>query len=209
MRHAISSYATNTPWARWAPPTGDKEQNLIDMDGAGTSASTPQVAAACALYLGYYATDGDKPLQELRSWERTEIVRTALFKSADAKPGHVKEFGNGFLRANDMLSHQPAGMAVAMTEPDSVCFPFMEAHLGLDSCKGVDKMRALEAAQLFASRSVYEEKFEDWDATPATRPQSNDDRVVAMRRLLMIDGSMSSMLENFLMEAITSRRLTV
>jgi hypothetical protein len=45
MDKAVASFAPNTAWMRY--PTS----NEYDMNGGGTSAPTPQVAAACALWL--------------------------------------------------------------------------------------------------------------------------------------------------------------
>ena len=42
MNTALAAYTPNTPWARLG------RANIVDMDGAGTSSATPQVAAACA-----------------------------------------------------------------------------------------------------------------------------------------------------------------
>jgi len=45
MRTAIAAYTPNVPWARFGEPT------VVDFDGNGTSAATPQVAAAAALWI--------------------------------------------------------------------------------------------------------------------------------------------------------------
>ena len=48
MDTALAAYTPNMPWAEINCPT------IVDMDGAGTSAATPQVAAAAALWLQKY-----------------------------------------------------------------------------------------------------------------------------------------------------------
>ena len=45
MDTALGAYTPNVPWAQI-----DCEK-IVDMDGAGTSAATPQIAAAAALWL--------------------------------------------------------------------------------------------------------------------------------------------------------------
>jgi hypothetical protein len=50
MDHAISAYTPNTAWAHWEGTDVQPKHVKIDVDGGGTSASTPQVAGAAALY---------------------------------------------------------------------------------------------------------------------------------------------------------------
>jgi subtilisin family serine protease len=45
MQTAVAAYTPNVPWARYGEPT------IVDFDGAGTSAATPQVAASAALWI--------------------------------------------------------------------------------------------------------------------------------------------------------------
>jgi hypothetical protein len=49
MDTALAAYTPNMPWAEINCPT------IVDMDGAGTSAATPQIAAAAALWLQKYS----------------------------------------------------------------------------------------------------------------------------------------------------------
>src|SRR5262249_35192343 len=89
MTEALAGWAPNPPWARFGCP------NIVDMDGAGTSSSTPQIAAAAALWREKYKA------QLPRDWRRVEAVRNALFQSArKADAGH---FGNGILQARAAL----------------------------------------------------------------------------------------------------------
>jgi hypothetical protein len=73
METAIGAYTPNVPWAKI---TCGK---VVDMDGAGTSAATPQVAAAAALWL---AEHWDTLQRYSQPWMRIEAVRSALFRAA-------------------------------------------------------------------------------------------------------------------------------
>lgn len=76
MATAIAAYTPNVPWAMAGC------ENRIDFNGGGTSAATPQIAAAAALWIA-------KNKHELSTypegWMRVEAVRKALFDSAERK----------------------------------------------------------------------------------------------------------------------------
>jgi hypothetical protein len=76
------------------------------MDGAGTSAATPQVAAAAALWLQAHRED-PALAGKWRSWEKVEAVYGALLDSAEKKTPEggdtFKYFGNGLLKARRAL----------------------------------------------------------------------------------------------------------
>ena len=71
MATAIAAYTPNIPWARLGV------SDWLDLDGGGTSAATPQVAAAAALWL--HKNGGNYPA---RDWQRAEAARRALFDTA-------------------------------------------------------------------------------------------------------------------------------
>jgi len=176
MLHAVAAWAPNTPWAHWAAP--GQSQNYIDLDGGGTSAATPQVAAACALYCAKY----EHSLGQFQTpWQKTESVRQAVLHSArppDNNP-FTLEFGRGLLKANDMLciappSPAPSTAANPLTQvrPDSVDFPLLQALLGITADRSESKALILETAQLIASSKELEDllnrfQLEDWDAQDA------------------------------------------
>ena len=75
------------------------------MDGDGTSMATPQIAAACALWLQKHGSS--LPENGLR----VEACRTALFESADKRP-YFREFvGNGLLNVPKLLGTAPRSAA--------------------------------------------------------------------------------------------------
>jgi subtilisin family serine protease len=94
MKAAIAAYTPNIPWARFMCGT------VIRLNGEGTSAATPQVAAAAALWFEKYKNELP------RNWQRVEAVRNALFSSAKMK-NDKKHFGNGVLQALAALNVKP------------------------------------------------------------------------------------------------------
>jgi len=127
MKNAIAAYSPNIPWAHWADPkNNNSQQNIVDLDGQGTSSSTPQAAAAAALWLQYYR-DADE-LRDWRSWKKAELVYCALRTSAkhinDPSDGNysAKYFGSGVLQAKGALSKKPQDLHVQ---------PQKEAGVGL------------------------------------------------------------------------------
>jgi hypothetical protein len=146
MATAMSAFTPNTSWAQLGC------ENLVDMDGAGTSSSAPQIAAAAALYLQEHVELFDKEkYSEL--WMRVEAVRNALFTSADksADMGRTQKLGNGVLRAAAALKVRPApNSSLHKSESDSPIFPFLRVltEIGIAKASGQDRMLALEATQL-------------------------------------------------------------
>lgn len=101
--HPVAAYAPNVPWLSIRKEKDTLIADGVDLDGAGTSASTPQTAAAAALWLQKHR--GEFSASEWRGWQKSEAVYHALMKTADrqgkAEPdGYL---GVGALRANDAL----------------------------------------------------------------------------------------------------------
>jgi subtilisin family serine protease len=136
MTAALASYTPNIPWARITCP------DTIDMDGAGTSAATPQVAAAVALWYEKY-----KNILP-RDWRRVEAVRNALFRSA--KKTDPTHFGQGILQAHDALSIAPV-LNLPITKPDNDSFAFFRVltGLGIADMSGRERMFNLELSQRY------------------------------------------------------------
>jgi hypothetical protein len=110
MKNAIATFSPNIPWPHLPNPKAhETAENLIDLDGQGTSASTPQAAAAAALWLQYHAAN-DRLKPHWRTWRKAESVYAALRNSAKRGPDtkySADYFGNGILQASEALAQEP------------------------------------------------------------------------------------------------------
>ena len=119
MDKAVSAYTPNVAWM-------DMRTGGYGMNGSGTSASTPQVAAACALWLQLY-----KSQYPAKDWRRVEACRLALFSSAAKNAEDMNHLGWGLLSVPAMLRPQRAARILAavhaghvqMRPQDSIWFP--------------------------------------------------------------------------------------
>jgi hypothetical protein len=128
MTEAMAAYAPNTPWAKFGCP------NIVGMDGAGTSSSTPQIAAAVALWYEKY-----KAVLP-RDWRRIEAARNALFtKALNTDP---EKLGRGTLRAFDALSVTPR-FDLAKTPADDDSFPILSILTGFGIAEPSPRERML------------------------------------------------------------------
>ena len=116
MTDAIASYTPNIPWPIYHC------NNTIRKNGEGTSAATPQIAAAVALWFEKY-----KNILP-RDWRRVEAVRNALFRSA--KAGDTQHLGHGILQANAALAIAP-DLNLKKTDADNDSFSFLRVITGL------------------------------------------------------------------------------
>jgi len=168
MATALSAFTPNVPWAEIGCA------GIVDMNGAGTSAATPQIASAAALYVQVHA---QKLAAYPEAWMRVEAVRRALFESADrdADEGRSEKLGNGIVRAVAALAiDPPEASALTMTPPDSASFSFLRVITGLGAAASpADPMLELEATQLAQrwsrsdSANPVEFAMPDPDADPA------------------------------------------
>lgn len=163
MDTALAAYTPNTSWAEI------NCEAIVDMNGAGTSSATPQVAAAAALWL-------QKHKPAMNGWSPQEIVeatRKALFDSADShSPDSHKYFGRGILRAANALAVTPH-RGLPATPPDSARFSFWKVVLGPGVAAGAlpdaqQEMLGVEVAQLFHFDSNVAKSMPDPDT--ATQP---------------------------------------
>ena len=107
MNMALAAYTPNTARPRLGCP------NMVDMNGDGTSAATPQAAAAAALWLQMH---GNK----LEKKQRPRAVYKALQMSAETKYGDRKYYGRGILRANAALDITPEAVSAQMQDSDQL-----------------------------------------------------------------------------------------
>jgi subtilisin family serine protease len=164
---AIAGYTPNVPWARFG------ESTIVDFDGNGTSAATPQVAAAAALWVEKHRAQFDAYAE---GWERVEAVRKALFDSAaKGAAAYANELGCGMLRVADALSQQAAPAPwLTASPPDAADYAFLKLLLGIAAPAFAAtagrrlSMLELEAAQV-AAKSGLETRTEM--LTPASRRQ--------------------------------------
>ena len=135
MKAAIAAYTPNIPWARFGCAT------IVRLNGEGTSAATPQVAAAAALWLEKYKNELP------RDWRRVEAVRNALFSSAKLK-ADKKHFGNGILQARSALNVKPMlGLKKSDESNSSWAFLRVLTGLGIVDIPPRERMFNLELTQ--------------------------------------------------------------
>jgi len=157
MTAAIAAYTPNIPWPVFGCP------EVLRLNGEGTSAATPQVAAAVALWFEKYKSELP------RDWRRVEAVRNALFKSARSKTTDPPHFGNGILHAHEALKVKPV-LTLRQTEVDSDSFPFLRVitGLGLADPPAREQMFNLELTQLWLINARLQEIIRNPEVT--TRP---------------------------------------
>lgn len=152
MTTALGAFTPNVPWA--VIDCG----KVVGMDGAGTSASTPQIAAAAALWLAMH-------LEQVASypepWMRVEAARLALFSSAARatavmSPAETLEkIGQGVLKADAALAVAPAAASdLARVPRAKASWGWLDLILGRDAGlaagAGIDRagMFKLELTQM-------------------------------------------------------------
>jgi hypothetical protein len=148
---ALAAYTPNVPWAKFGC------RDTIDMDGSGTSAATPQIAATAALWMQKNKAALDAYGED---WMRVEAPRKALFDSArDAESHQRGRVGRGLLRSNDALGQAPAtqaALANSKLPPDSVSFPIARLLTGLGVAPRPEKQRMLELEALQISQQSHD-----------------------------------------------------
>ena len=161
MGAAMATYTPNIPWPRFGC---DK---AIRLNGEGTSAATPQMAAAVALWFEKY-----KAVLP-RDWRRVEAVRNALFTSAKLKTRRAY-LGNGVLQARAALGVQPRlGLPKSPESKNSFSFLRLITGIGVAAPVPRERMFDLELAQRWLVNPRLQELVPDPD-----RPQSLTDAQV-------------------------------
>lgn len=183
MDKAIAGFTPNVAWMRpdtLAPqPLPGPPGTYFVMDGSGTSASTPQAAAAAALFLQVNKATLTAEFHD--PWRWVEAVRLALFDSSDkSHPDHA-ELGWGPLDVIKLLDPATATKAIADAKhaakmgEDKVSAPFWRLLLGLEPANSQqDAMYEVEVAQIVAS-SRNPQLIALVDATPASASVSKDE----------------------------------
>ncbi|MDX8447404.1 S8 family serine peptidase [Mesorhizobium captivum] len=172
MKTALGAYTPNVPWAEIDCA------KVVDMDGNGTSAATPQVAAAAALWL---AEHWDVVKTYSQPWMRIEAVRFALFKAAQKSTPKMnaaetlEKIGQGVVRAFDALAvAPPAENLLRKLPPATYTWSWLDFLTGGNSLAAQSsvasqrqRMLALELMQMAQSTAVVDQAIADPDGDPA------------------------------------------
>ena len=155
---------------------------MVDLDGQGTSAATPQVAAAAALWIAKYRAQLEKYPEK---WMRGEAARQALIRSARKKTDKLSErqvrdaLGAGAIDALAALAFEPLAAGALRRAPvASAAWDWLKLLTG----RGVGlapeasprgQMLALEVLQL----AGWDPRLEKIIADPeGTRPRKGTQR---------------------------------
>jgi hypothetical protein len=170
MEKAIAAFTPNVAWMQYDdPPAG------FSMSGGGTSASTPQIAAACALWM---QLNRDKLPAD---WRRVEACRLALFDGADNVHPDKAELGWGLLNVPEMLDATLAAKIIAkanagglgQSAADSVSFPFWRLLVGIGPPDTEEeRMYEAEVAQIVRQSA-------NFDLVKAARQAEQDGQIPA------------------------------
>jgi len=179
METAIAGWTPNIPWPERGCPT------TIDLDGQGTSAATPQIAAAAALWIAKYREQLDRLYPEPDRWMRGEAARQALLRSARREVGRLSRdqvaeaLGAGALDALAALAVEPMAASTLRRAPVASAD---WAWLRLLTGRGVGlasevtprgQMLALEVLQIAQQDGALEEIIADPEGS---RPQARTQR---------------------------------
>ncbi len=108
---SIAGYTPNISWFDQVTTNGDGSKTYYVKAGGGTSSATPQVAAGAAIYVQKYKKELSK-FKGKDAWKKAEIVRQALFRSADKSTAYNFVYGTGIMKAHQALAPEfaPAKM---------------------------------------------------------------------------------------------------
>lgn len=193
MKKAVGAYTPNVPWMCYNTKYG------WDMNGAGTSASTPQMAAACALWLAKYGSVFPN------DWRRVAACRAALGRSVADAEKDFSEIGLGRLDVSAMIEQTLADEVKHLCDenrlqnidPDDVSFPFLRLLFGLaPPGNGIEEMYEVEALQIFY-QTTNERLFRAVEDYENERLQSNED-LSELRAQFLQEKGMSDALRGYL-----------
>jgi len=207
MDTALGAYTPNVPWAQIGC---DK---IVDMNGRGTSAATPQIAAAAALWLAQY---WDVVSRYSQPWMRVEAVRQALFQSAQKQTAKMsrdethQKIGQGVLRVEAALAIKPpAEDQLTKLPPAQASWSWLNLIFGggvsFAATGGLSpqrqKMLALELTQIAQRSRKVDEAIDDPDRKPADIPPAARNRYL---EAALDEGNPSATLRTVL-EAVLGR----
>ncbi len=182
MATALGAFTPNVPWAEI--DCG----KIVDMDGAGTSAATPQIAAAAALWL---AEHWDTVKNYPEPWMRVEAVRHALFATALKSTAKMnaqeilEKIGQGVLRAEDALAVLPlAASKLKKLKLATDSWSWLNLLIGGGvslapsgpQAQQKQRMLALELTQMAQRVASVDQAIPDPDADPAQIPAAARNR---------------------------------
>lgn len=181
MSWAMAGFSPNVPWPRIDCP------NTIDLNGNGTSASTPQIAAAAALWMQ----------QNGHKYPRTRVRVSACMRAltSTALDRNREHFGAGTLRAYDALGVAPTADELPdLSPPDRVAFLPLRSLEGYEALSPLERqMLETEALQL-VGRSV-----EAQEAAQAFEPSR--DGVARLADSILVHRHASTKLARLLLRA--------
>ncbi|MEN8194015.1 MAG: S8 family serine peptidase, partial [Bacteroidota bacterium] len=128
LETSLAAYTPNISWFNKIEEKDNKTYYFVK-SGGGTSSATPQIAAAAALYV-------QKHIKKLKTykgneaWKKAEIVRQALFKSADKTTSYNYIYGQGLLKANDALKYSPEDLEKEIGNKPAKKVPEKKKFLG-------------------------------------------------------------------------------
>lgn len=176
MATALGAYTPNVPWAEIDCA------KVVDMDGNGTSAATPQIAAAAALWL---AEHWDVVKNYSQPWMRVEAVRHALFTAAAKSTPRMsaaetlQKAGQGVLRADAALLIMPLAENLLKDKklpPAKYSWGWLDLIVGGDNALAPlspaelrhRKMLALELTQMAQSVASVDQAIAEPEGDPDT-----------------------------------------
>jgi hypothetical protein len=167
METAVAGWTPNIPW----PELGCGA--VVDLDGQGTSAATPQVAAAAALWIAKYREQLGSYSER---WMRGEATRQALFQSARKRTAKLDEeavrsaLGAGSIDALAALGIAPMAEARLRRAPvASAAWDWLKLLTGrgvglAPEATARGQMLALEILQIAGRDGAFEKVVADPDA---------------------------------------------
>lgn len=197
MKKSLGGFTPNVPWMRLKIPTA------WGMDGSGTSASTPQVAAACALWIS-------QNLASLpRDWRRVEATRYMLLSHLNDPELNFEKIGRGAVNAAGLFADPSLSAAIiadanrahpqrlVRRDPDECSWPLFRLLFGLPPPgNGFDEMAETEALQL-AYRST-DPRLQDAMATYRNGIGIPRRLAHLLRERFVLEPDMSRTLRNYL-----------